>query len=479
MFTVYSDGGYDLSLSFHASANSANQWHAFAFRHAGLGSLSSSGSSFLYGSTANRSTNILGMKSTSNSAGTNSFNGIQNTSANVGTFTSYTGAFTLCVGLWPGYANNNITSENIVFDRELTAEEFHRVESYLAIKYGVTLGTNGTSVDYNSSNNTIVWDQSANVGYNYDIAGISRDDNSALSQLKSHSVEGGSFGAFNDILTVANGTNFAAPSAFGADRLFLLWGHNNAPTLNTGVIVNYPTDNAETIETIFQRVWKSQETGAVSTVSLEFDLSTVVGVGGVTGINDLSAVRLLVDEDGDFSSGATSIAPSSFNNTTDMVYFQHDFSPFTGNHMDQLNGYYFTIASTDASVAPLPVELAAFEVEGSECSNLIHWTTATETNSDYFRIERSEDMLNWEMVTEMSAAGNSQSELEYLYRDFSFEQNGTTYYRLTQVDLNGSSHLMQVVSMESYCGDNAEPVAYPNPMSELLNIELPVDNAVG
>ncbi|GEM_PF-1574654 len=478
MFTVYSDGGYDLSLSFHSQGNSVGQWHAFAFRHAGLGTLSSSGNSFLYGSTVNRSTNILGMKSTSGSAGTNTFNGIQNTTGNVGNFTTNTGGFLLCVGLWPGYANNNITSENIIFDRELTPDEFHRVESYLAIKYGVTLGVNGTSVDYNSSDNTVVWDQSANAGYNYDIAGVMRDDNSALSQLKSHSVEGGSFGSFNDVLTVANGTNFASPTGIAADRSSLLWGHNNGPALNTGTIVNYPTDNGETIETIFQRIWKSQETGTVSTVTLEFDLSSVVGVGGLAGINDLSAVRLLVDEDGDFTNGATSIAPTSYNNTTDIVYFQNDFTPFTGNHLDQFNGYYFTIGSTDATVAPLPVELSSLTVQGYDCSNTIEWTTLSETNSDYFIIERSYTMTNWEPIAKMDAAGNSQSSLDYLYRDLDFEESGMVYYRLRQVDFNGNIHLVGIRSVESNCLANAVPVIYPNPTNGVLNIETPVQAVV-
>ena len=198
MFAVYADGDFDMAMSFHSQSNSTNEWHSFGFRHAGIGSLFSSGTTndLAYGSTDNRPVNILGMKGTASSAGTNSLNGIQNTSVDVGAFTTNTGTFDLCVGLWPGFANDNITTENIVFDRELTAVEFHKVESYLALKYGVTLGLNGTSQDYNLSDNSVVWDQSSNSAYAYNVAGITRDDNSALSQPKSRSSNGVSYGAF-------------------------------------------------------------------------------------------------------------------------------------------------------------------------------------------------------------------------------------------------------------------------------------------
>ena len=64
----------------------------------------------------------------------------------------------------------------------------NRIQSYLGIKYGITLGTNGVSQDYANSDGTVIWDQSANTGYNYDIAGIGRDDASELNQKQSSSV---------------------------------------------------------------------------------------------------------------------------------------------------------------------------------------------------------------------------------------------------------------------------------------------------
>ncbi|NNC46706.1 MAG: choice-of-anchor D domain-containing protein, partial [Winogradskyella sp.] len=68
--------------------------------------------------------------------------------------------------------------------------ERNRIQSYLGIKYGITLApdSNGTTKDYVNSDGTVIWDQSANTGFNNDIAGIGRDDASELNQKQSSSV---------------------------------------------------------------------------------------------------------------------------------------------------------------------------------------------------------------------------------------------------------------------------------------------------
>ena len=95
-------------------------------------------------------------------------------------------------------------AELIVYDRALASWERVKVETYLAIKYGITLGYNdeyyrwenspntttnfgysGTSNDYRLSNNSVAWQGSANAGYGYNVFGIAKDNNSGLLQLKS------------------------------------------------------------------------------------------------------------------------------------------------------------------------------------------------------------------------------------------------------------------------------------------------------
>jgi len=240
-------------------------------------------------------------------------------------------------------------AEVIVYDRTLNVIELNKVESYLAIKYGMTLGVNGVSLNYLSSTGLIVWDVALNNGYNFDIGGISRDDNSGQDQIKSKSINLNGTDD-RDILTISNGLNFINPLQFITDASFFVWGHNDGALTNTGLAVNYVTDNSQTMSTIFDRVWKVQESGTVSDVTLEFDMlnSSIQLAGGTTDYNN---VRLLVDEDGDFSNGATAFLPTSFDAINNLVYFQHDLTPTNGDNMTQNNGFYFTLAAIETVVA--------------------------------------------------------------------------------------------------------------------------------
>lgn len=480
MYVAYQKRNFpDLAFNFHSSVQtigsgaSGNQWRAWGFRHAGLGSLFSNGTSYPYNNASQSQMSMnaafAGLHGVANSKGGNTLNGNDMAYNNVGGFYNGSVKMEVSVGYWPGYGMKRGVMEAMLWDRALNDIERARVESYLAIKYGITLGINGTSENYVSpTNGNIIWDVTANAGYNHDIAGISRSDASGLNQTKSHSTNGAAAGIFTDILTVANGPNFGTPLAFSADDSHFLWGNNGAPALNTGAIVNYPTDAGELIETVFQRVWKASEVGTVGTVTLEFDMNDVPGVAVVPGANDLSQVRLLIDEDGDFSSGASALVPFSFDNTTNIVQFRHN---FTAAGADPRGGFFFTLGSVDESVAPLPVELMVFNVLTEGCQNMITWSTATETNSDYFIIDRSMNMIDWEHVATVDGAGQSLEQIDYQYRDGEFTTNGIQYYRLTQVDFDGTKTILKVDGVNAFCEDNVAPIMYPNPAKEQFFIE--------
>lgn len=84
----------------------------------------------------------------------------------------------------------------------------------------------------------------------------------------------------------------------------------------------------------------------------------------------------------------------------------------------------------------LPVELLKFFALPSDGGIVLSWATATETNCDYFAIERSTDMLNWKQITTIPGSGNSMQRKDYSYTD-SNPEKGISYYRLSQYDYNG------------------------------------------
>ncbi|MDE5424005.1 hypothetical protein L3073_17455, partial [Ancylomarina sp. DW003] len=85
-------------------------------------------------------------------------------------------------GAFLGESSDSRVGEMIVYSTQLSAADINKVESYLAIKYGITLDNSagGIAGDYTSSGGTLLWDASTNVTYHNDVAGIGRDDNSAL-----------------------------------------------------------------------------------------------------------------------------------------------------------------------------------------------------------------------------------------------------------------------------------------------------------
>ena len=127
-----------------------------------------------------------------------------------------------------------------------------------------------------------------------------------------------------------------------------------------------------------------------------------------------------------------------------------------------LNSSLFTIAG-DVLVNPLPIELAAFNANCAHNSVKVNWTTASENGNNYFVLERSADLITWDIVaTVPSHNGNSNTIQQYSYDDHVY--GGTYYYRLNQVDINGSPTTYPPITLTCAGGD-ADPAivnAYQN-----------------
>ena len=112
---------------------------------------------------------------------------------------------------------------------------------------------------------------------------------------------------------------------------------------------------------------------------------------------------------------------------------------------------------------PLPVELISFSgsCEGNEVS--INWQTASEFNSDYFILSRSNDGIQWFDITQTEAAGFSNQISEYQFIDFTHHVN--SYYRLTQVDIDGKTEVFEDKIIQTSCDGSTEELlyTYPNP----------------
>jgi hypothetical protein len=124
----------------------------------------------------------------------------------------------------------------------------------------------------------------------------------------------------------------------------------------------------------------------------------------------------------------------------------------------------------------LPIELLAFAAEAEVDGISLHWVTAYETDNDYFELQRATDGNQFRPIATVTGAGTSTDRQYYDYHDADPEP-GTNYYRLKQVDYDGSFTYSKVVSVEFAGEDELAITVYPNPTQGAVTLEFsePVD----
>lgn len=106
----------------------------------------------------------------------------------------------------------------------------------------------------------------------------------------------------------------------------------------------------------------------------------------------------------------------------------------------------------------LPVELSDFRGEKLRSSNLLKWETITENGNDYFVLEASNDGVEFYAVAQIDGAGTSLVKQEYEFEHLN--PGDAEYYRLRQVDLNGTVNYTKTIALKNQLGSD---IVYPNP----------------
>ncbi|MBI2269500.1 MAG: CSLREA domain-containing protein, partial [Bacteroidetes bacterium] len=118
----------------------------------------------------------------------------------------------------------------------------------------------------------------------------------------------------------------------------------------------------------------------------------------------------------------------------------------------------------------LPVELVSFyAVPVNDEYVQLAWVTATETNNDFFTVERSANAVNFEPITEVPGAGNSTSVLVYAAKD---EQplGGVSYYKLKQTDFDGKYKYSPIIAVN--IGQPSIARVFPNPTTGVFTLQF-------
>lgn len=124
----------------------------------------------------------------------------------------------------------------------------------------------------------------------------------------------------------------------------------------------------------------------------------------------------------------------------------------------------------------VPVELTSFSAVSVKGGVQLEWATATETNNKGFEVQRSADRKVYTTVGFINGKGTTTAQQEYKYVDV-MTTSGKYFYRLRQVDFDGTSKFSKVVETAGIT-----PVAFelsqnfPNPFNPTTNIKFAVAN---
>ena len=204
-------------------------------------------------------------------------------------------------------------AELFVYDRVFSDVNRARVETYFALRYGITLHHTN---DYVDSHDRVVYNSTGTEsGYTSHIAGIVDDEAEHLIQYQSKSQHNGAH------LTIG-----VSDTATLEDEEYLIWGHNR------GSLIATEDDVPTGLQARLGRIWKFRETGGeTGDLTVELDLTGITLFGA-----QASDFKLIKDTDTTFSTGATVIDASSM---TDNV--------LTFSNVDIDDGEYVTFGSLD------------------------------------------------------------------------------------------------------------------------------------
>lgn len=348
-------------------------------------------------------------------------------------------------------------AEIIGFTNSLSVTDRIKVDTYIAVKYGITL-----THDYLATSGTTVYATTA--PYINNIIGIGRDDIELLYQKQSH--------YNNDLVRLYMGTlasmNVNNTSTFTSDISYVVMGDNNGAHCSTAASnLEIPTGLTNcTLYSRLEKEWKVQRTN----MAQNFNMDVALAACGIPGSVNVADLRLLVDDDGNFANGGTQCYYIGDGTGINFTYANPYITVQNINttHIPNNSTKFITIASINVAT-PLPVELLSFnaELNSSERKVDLKWSTESENNTDFFEVEK---LVNneWTFIDQVDAKGNPSTISHYITYD-NYPQLGNNYYRLKMVDENGSYEYsdIRVVNL----GDDSPYISiYPNPANNSFEV---------
>lgn len=161
------------------------------------------------------------------------------------------------------------------------------------------------------------------------------------------------------------------------------------------------------------------------------------------------------------NSGQTAISGSGSGSVTSNLVTS--FSPFTFGLLASSKN------NLNEGLNTLPIELVNFEAVLMDDIVNLYWETSSELNNEYFTIERSTDGIIFDEIVQVDGAGNSETSINYLAKDYQ-PLSDLSYYRLKQTDFDGNYSYSSIKAIDN-SSSTINFSVFPNPNNgELINI---------
>jgi|GEM_PF-3306211 len=404
---------------------------------------------------------------------------------------------TISAGLCIGTNLNNAEyfgagiAEAVIYNTVLSAANIRQVESYLAIKYGITLnsaGLNNPTTGYvNSLGDNIYSTGTDGINYWNQIIGIMRDSlsgGSALYQRQSHQPDD-STRIYLGMLQAGNAAN---TSVFTNNISSVVIGNNTGRLCASGPnVAQHPATAAIRLD----REWKVQITGATPSTNVPDNFNMDVTLSSCAsgsstwgGLGNLSTLGLLVNNTSDLTTGQYFPNFSTYNGNTMTLSLNRVAGVITVQNLNTalmaylgstvLNAVntplYFTIAALDGSV--LPARLLSFEANTfNNLSVNLQWDIASEGNVQSCSIQRSADGISWTDVATVLPAGSAGNIAHYAEED-PMPITGISYYRIRMAD--GAGLISYSQSKKMIIGGRGFTInaVTPNPFNAAISVDI-------
>jgi hypothetical protein len=266
-------------------------------------------------------------------------------------------------------------------------------------------------------------------------------------------------------LTASQGTVAGTALSLSSigDQIFAFTGSRTAPAFIAGIQFNVDTSpGAGTCGSISANCWDNLATGVTSTTASNRPPCLTDGTYSVWFSTEL--------DNGVFSCsvGITATKATALSRI------------YTATNWTRQDATAYTLPN----YCPLPVELFGFKAQNTEGGHLLTWQTASEKDNAYFDIESGNDGINFIKIGQVKGFGTSQTQRDYTFLNDK-TTNGVSYYRLKQVDADGTFSYSKTVSVVSSKGEktvvypsNTEGVVFVNNDKATIQ-NIAVFNAVG